>query len=272
MKIYNFHYSGEYSTHPDEDVSLHKNGWFAVFDGVTLEHQDPYPDPSPAAQAAQDACGAVVNTRFDFKNPTSSISQASHRVNSIIRELNNSLGITEETVNFLSVQYAATVGAFAYVSEGWLYGAQINDSELAVLNSDGSFKFRLNTVVGPVNELLAVYRREGKFSADSADEYKFVRKHIVNNTSLEFKGQQIRFGVLTGQMEAEYFLNSGAVELSADDTVLLYSDGMIPYIEDEVFRSYLAANPGMTDFDKRQYAFEAPERERTIIIIKGPYD
>jgi hypothetical protein len=272
MIIHKFHISGEYPGyphHPDEDYAVYQDNKFAVFDGVTLLHQEPYPIPSPAADAARLACEVVMSSRFRAESPEQTLRLAAKKANNAIRRLNEAAGVNPDTIDYLKKQYAAAVGAFGFIENGQLYGTQINDAEIAVLDSSGNIKFRLETDTGPIGELLESGRAKGDFKANSADEHAFARREIINNPQLDFQGRRIWAGVLTGEKIALDFLNIGSTALSSGDTVLFYTDGLIPYIETPEFRAYLAGND-LSDFEARQQTVEAERRERTLIVVKEP--
>ena len=107
-KVLQFHYPDvgqKEHHHPDEDFIWVKDNAFAVFDGVTLAHQDPYPNPSPAAKTAEIGAKTVIETvdspEVEEKDGLIILQTAFDRANSAIRKLNLDQGVTPETVDHL---------------------------------------------------------------------------------------------------------------------------------------------------------------------------
>lgn len=268
MKVRTFHFSGDPAHHPDEDALVWRDNRFAVFDGVTLLHQRPYPDPSPAAAAAQAGCQAILSTPLDAHNPEKTLRLMAAEANRHIKQLNQFLNITEQTVDYLTVQYAAAVGAYGYIQDNTLHCAQLTDSEVMVLNKQGDITFRLETNVGPVNAYLRHLQDTHHFAAGSPAEHQYARKNIINNAHLVFQGASIRVGVFTGQDGAEQFINTGQYRLTPGETVLFYSDGMLPFVDNPAFRKYLATATDFKDFDSFHRSLGGGLTERSLILVR----
>jgi len=268
MRVETFHFAGEPSTHPDEDALAWHDNRFAVFDGVTLLHQKPYPDPSPAAQAAQAGCRAILDEPVDAHDPEATLRHMATAANRAIKRLNQSLDITEKTVDYLAVQYAAAVGAFGFIEGNTLHCAQLTDCEVMVVDAGGAIKFRLESPMGPIAKYLQHIRRREHFAAGSPEEHRFVRQHVINNPALEFEGRPIRVGVFTGQEVAEQFLNVGQCTLAPHDTILFFSDGMTPFLDEAPLRTYLAKVTDFKYFEHYHRGFSDQLAERSLIVVR----
>ncbi|MCG2685900.1 hypothetical protein L6258_00850, partial [Candidatus Parcubacteria bacterium] len=164
--------------HPSEDYSLCKRGVFAVFDGVTLLHQRPYPRPSPAAEAAKLGATTVVRTILDGKSACGGqtlIRRSFVKANEEIRKLNEKLGIASRTVDYISKQYAATVGCFGFVGDDKFYFGQINDCGIASFDPQGKRESDVVLNQTPLLKHLAKMEGEGRFEAGSKEEHIYVR-------------------------------------------------------------------------------------------------
>ncbi|HTE57488.1 MAG TPA: hypothetical protein VK694_02000 [Verrucomicrobiae bacterium] len=268
MTVHTFHFSGEPAHHPDEDARAWRDNRFAVFDGITLLHQQPYPDPSPAAAAAQAGCQAVLDTPLDAQGPEKTLRHMAAEANRHIKQLNQFLNITEQTVDYLAVQYAAAVGAYGFIQDDTLHCAQLNDCEVMVLNKQGDITFRLETDTGPVNAYLRHLQDTHHFAASSPEEHQYARKNVINNTQLEFQGVPIRMGVFTGQEVAEQFITIGQHQLAPGDTVLFYSDGMLPFVDNPAFRKYLATAADFKDLDSFHRSLGGRLAERSLVLVR----
>jgi hypothetical protein len=178
--------------HPVEDAYATGEEVAAVFDGVTLLHYDPYPHPSPAGEAARRGAEAVVaayEARRPAKLTRTFAASLLGRANTVIRAYNEELGTTPETVDFLRRQYAAAVAAVAIVREGRLVAAQINDSEVRVLDAAGRTIFRLTGEKRAFYEYLLHLRGNGTLKPGSPDEHRYVRERLVNHRQLRARAR-----------------------------------------------------------------------------------
>jgi len=277
MRVEHFHYPGERvkhpwhvldPNHPTEDRAVWADDRAAVFDGLTVHTLGPYPNPSPAAMAAEIACGIVLAEEFDADRAEISLKSITEAIIAAIGEFNATRGVTPATVNHRDLQYASVVGAFAFVEDGQLYGVQVNDTELAVIGPDGEYRMLLRTDIGPREEMIAYHQDQGDFQGGSAEQHVFVRTHISNNPDATFRGREIKAGLFNGQPIPEQFVNVGSIALSPVDTILIYSDGMIPFLEDSEVRKFLGGSDDLAGFGSLQQSLDIPRDERTLLVIR----
>jgi hypothetical protein len=221
---------------PDENVSIVKGDVFAVCDGVTVMHQDPYPNPSPAAEVAELA-GKSIST-FLMENSgvegVGLLQEAFSLANDDVKEFNIEKGVSISTVDHLDKQYAGLTCSFGYVRDGTLYFAQINDCGVMVFDQMGNREvdFILNQT--PFMQFMEDKEKEG-LDPDSSEHHVFVRSEVVNQRDLEFGGKLVHFGVLNGEKSAEHFLHYGSSRILPGQIVLFYTNGFIPFVYDEQF-------------------------------------
>lgn len=227
--------------HPVEDAVAVSGNAVAVFDGVTLLHQKPYPDPSPAAEAARAGAEAAVcfaaahSTDADFMlNSFKAASEAICRVN-------EQHGITEKSVDYLKVQYAAAVGALAVFAEGILYYGHVNDCGVMLCTPEGEVIDNLTIDRTNFDKFHEDLRRKNGFEPGNPAEHVYIRRHVVNNFALTFKDKPIEFPVLTGQPEALKGVYVRQRKITEPTMVLVYSDGFIPQLNAMDFRQKILA-------------------------------
>ncbi|MFA5052052.1 MAG: hypothetical protein WC544_03265 [Patescibacteria group bacterium] len=255
---------------PPEDFAYTYGGTFAVCDGVTLLHYHPYPNPSPAARVARIAAKTLVRSmRSRFKG-VHTVRQAFIKANAAVGEYNRRIGLTPRTVNFLTKQYAATVCAYGRVKGGILYWGQLNDCGMMVIDMKGNIVINKMLDRGPVDAYVKFIRRVRGFTELSPEEHRYFRKEVVNNTRLFFRGERIRWGVMTGETRAALFLQAGRIRLQPGWNVVVYSDGMIPLLGLPAFRKLIsrhASQKELVSFMKRKERAGRPYRsERTMIV------
>jgi len=277
-KVLQFHYPDvgqKVHQHPDEDFVWVKDSAFAVFDGVTLAHQDPYPNPSPAAKAAEIAAKSAVETMIQSqKDGLTILLDAFIKANYEIKKLNKNLGLTAQTVNHLTKQYAATVGAFGFLRKDILFFGQINDCGVMVFDGVQQ-KFPLVDLLldpQPAVGILTQWEQNGRFKPGSKEQHQAFRKEVVNNQDCEFNGIKIRFGVMTGENEAVQFFRYGAIKVLPGEIVLFYSDGFMEYIHNQEFIQLLRTTDSHEEIEAIIKAkFDQGlkfQKEKSLVVIK----
>ncbi len=281
MTMFQLHYSNTSpevaaTGMPDEDTILAQDSFMAVFDGVTLEHTSPYPSPSPAKQAADIAASSAYTLYKDSREACIGtekdlIKQLFIQADEAIYDLNKRLGVTSKTVNYLDKQYASAVGAVAFIKDSILYYGQMTDCGVLVLDdmlrpiTDAIFDTDMyDDYVADIEQRLHLTR-------GSEQEYVYIRKNLVNNPDVKVNNRNINFGVLTGETVATQFLKIGQQKLHDGYTIILYSDGFIPYLHHQDFIHLLASG---ADTEIETYIRNAELRssvmtfERSLVCLR----
>jgi len=261
------HFSGDHGR-PDEDAIAVENDCVAVFDGVTLLHQDPYPVPSPAAKAAEQGASAAIEYALSHIRESDFLIGCFTEANRAIRGINSDLGITAETVDFLSVQYAAAVGAIACFGDPVLHYAQINDCGVMLCRPNGSLISGLITQKAGVADCLKAAREAGCFSAGSPEEHIFVRRELINNPEIPFSEY-----VLTGEEVAISGVRTREIVVQEPLKVLVYSDGFVPllgsiYFRNKILRAADAAEASEYVSRARNARLHTGEASITVLSIE----
>jgi hypothetical protein len=257
---------------PPEDFAYKAGDAFTVCDGVTLLHYDPYPIPSPAAAVARLTAKTIVGelNRKNFKRK-SSLHRAFRRANAAIMRYNRRIGLTSSTVDFLRRQFAATVCAFGRIVGNQLYWGQITDCGVMVLDRSGQVVMNKILDRRPIDRYVSFLRRRYGFRADSREEYQYFRREVVNNPNIHFQGQQIRWGVMTGEPRAVKFLQTGRITLQPGWNVIFYTDGMIPLLKLRACRKLIARRASKRELvsfmKKKESTGRRFQSERTMVVV-----
>lgn len=256
---------------PPEDYALVQDNAFAVCDGVTLDHQHPYQNPSPAAHAAKLAAETLVQA-LKKSQGKDLLQRAFIKANRAIHCYNISMGVTYRTVDFLQKQYAATVASFGIINGHTLRWGQINDCGVMVLDHNGRIVMNQILDQKPYSDFIADHRRKKISIEGTAAEHRFVRKYVVNSQTLHYGNKLINWGVMTGQPVARYFLRTGRFVIKARQIVLFYSDGLMPFLELVSFRKKMVSMKGVHQIRKfiLSLSKQGPKfrKEKTMVIIR----
>jgi len=255
-----------------EDYAEARGCAVAVCDGVALIHQHPYPNPSPAAKVAKLAAQTIINTLKKSDGTVRALQAAFIKANRAIKKYNRQIGNTPQTVDFLNKQYAATVAAFGMIVGNTLFWGQINDCGVMVINSHGHIIMNQILNQKPYRAFIADRRRRKLLIKDTPEEHRFVRKNVVNNRKIRYRGKLINWGVMTGESKAKYFLRAGRFRLKSQQTVLFYTDGMIPFLRLASFRREVVSGIGSKQIEQliKNLSNRGPQfrHEKTLAVIR----
>ena len=218
---------------PNEDW-LHASpdkGVFAVADGVTLPRINGVYSEISSAHAATRFCATTTAVLAQRKD---SLFTAFLLANLEIAALNCSHGITAKTVDYSHHDYLACVGIAGRLSKEnprrFEYG-YIGDCGIFVYDEDYFPKFLSENPVDVLERF-----REGWGFQEKNEERIFWRGMLRNRPESPFMTQ----GVLTGELVALAYFKTGYVDLAHGDTLVLFSDGIYPFIFDRGFRELIS--------------------------------
>ncbi len=171
---------------------------------------------------------------------------------------------------------AETVGIGAVVSEGVLYYGGLEDCYVNILRGPNLenvavFEYQIMkaskyldvlTEQGKVEEYIPEDIR-GKLRKESLWEPCWCT-HLRNNLEArDEKGNLVGWGCFTGEAVVGDFIQTHAVELEKGDRILLFSDGMIPVLENDVFVEWFIKNRHPS------FHFELAMRKRIMQLLAG---
>jgi len=225
---------GNTKAKPNEDylLALPDHPICAVADGVSRSRiNGNYPELSSAC-AAEQFCNTITAA---LVQPDHSFFSSFLVANVAIAELNYSYGITRETVDYLHNDYLTCVGIAGRFSNNYPrrfeYG-YIGDCGMLVYDANCVPKFLLENRV----DILEQFREEWGFE-DEKEKYISWRYMLRNNPNAPY----MTYGALTGEISALHYLKTGYVDLVPGDTLILFSDGIYPFIFHRGFRGKVIA-------------------------------
>lgn len=295
---------------PNEDAFLvsEKAQVFAVADGVTQAHfaDGSYAYPNGAKESANIFCRTVVGCleetlsyviarsgatpacRQAGGNPgvgaptldrhahpagslamTNTMSEAFDRANEKIMELNIREGI-DKKMNYVEYDWFDTVGVAGVILNNKLYYGFVGDCGLAVYSAqDGpaiGWKkvFQTEDMVAPA---VARFREQYKNYKDFSVNERMLIMHRDFRNNPNMQG----YGSFSGEEGVKKYYAFGSRELGKGDMIVLYSDGIVPYLEDENFIEILKKGDKqvLDDFVLKKVAEDPQEfgDDRTFISV-----
>lgn len=260
---------------PPEDTYRVKGNIFCVADGIT---RDPlgitdfsghsmeeilrsYPNPSPAALAANKVCESFVEYLSNTPISDDAAKQAMIVANKKVVEINQG-----KTIDYLIHDYAGCVAAGGVIKDKELYWASITDCQISVF--DGNNKEKFTTPNG--FKAWADYEKGHQGDWNKAEYRKLVRSQYRNNPDMVENGICISYGALTGEETAEAFIVIGKLTLADSDTVVCNTDGFTPMVSQPDFLKALKQSRAAFDRLDRELANQDPNKygkERTMIVL-----
>ncbi len=260
--------------HPKEDwfAVSKKFPIYAVADGVTLEKNKlgHYPRSSGAQKVAQIFCDVAVKEAEKLypKFKTSHLNRIFRTANRAVGRYNRKRHRNKKTINYWDLDLFAATASFALIKNNTLYWASICDAGIAHFDQRGRRTLLACQCWPNLQKNLP-----GNWNSFREKERKIrIRKDFRN--ALGPKGELKGYGVVTGEREAESYLNEGDLLIGAGDLIFLFSDGFEEYLKLEKFLHLFQKWPrDLTNKLKTLTARKAKQdaesygQERTLIAI-----
>lgn len=233
-----------------------------VFDLSILSFEEmvkKYPRPSGAELAAKEICDTFSKTNGTLKNRLI-------EANKSVKRLNDKYILN---CDYLQNDYYGAVASCVHIENDVLNYAYICDSGVIVYDNLGNIKFQTNNDKELISD---PYIKEIGIPWNLPEARVKVRESFRNNLNNIQDGKCVSFGALTGEESASEFIKSGKVNLSDGDIVVVYSDGLINFLNDKEFISYIL-NFNKEEFEKyinlkSSSDYNKYGMEKTIIIFK----
>ena len=273
--IATFFYHNEKYALPREDAMAFDadRKVFVAADGVTrdwggvMEGLRPYPDPSPATDAADAVASTALQTLRACPGEEGCVRQALEAANEAVANVNTDLGFWEKC-DWLECDLAGAVAAASMVDGdrlviGWIGDcgvAVVRDGELAYLTRD-----QLEHVLAHLAANPATYDDPRR---------AFIRGTLRNRPENTDNGQPITYGVLTGEDGAVPYIETATFALQPGDVVATHTDGFRPYFASVEFLATLSGDPARWEEDvpavMRRLIAADPEhgKERSLILYR----
>lgn len=210
------------------------------------------------------------------------------RVNADIKEENIKSGKVYGDNN--NYDMGEVVGAGLTIKGDTLFYGLLEDCYINVLRGEQlKDQVKLNYQITKAGKEINRISSEGKLTDFMTDEVKKILEeydywepmwctYLRNNiTATNNNGEKVGWGTFNGEIEAEHFFQVGKVTLEPGDHILIFTDGMIPILEDENTLKWLLENANPTFVG--QYKFRqqieklldgksALHKEKTLIYLK----
>lgn len=260
-----------------EDYFAIKENIFCVADGVTRdsiygesipypknkeeveEWIKVYPNPSGAYQAAQICAESFVKYASELKKEE--INEKS--ILDIIKKANLEIAQINEgrEIDYLANDLFCCVAVGGYIVDNNMYCFSIGDCHITVLDD------KFNTIFTSINNhkqfedyLENVYSKKQQYDWNKADDRVMVRRDYRNKPKMKYNGQDVSFGVLSGEKEAEYYIDTYKVNLEKAKYICAYSDGCEPFFKEK---------EKIQEIIKEPTKLQNEGKERTLIIYEN---
>lgn len=235
---------------PNEDIFLcdGNNGIFLLLDGVSRDRESGrYPNPSPAVDVVHilkdEIYNYLISHRWDSQNILDLIVKA-------VKIANNKVKIYNDRKKLLFA--AGAVGIIAIIDKGQLFYAYIGDCF-------GRIVYDNNIVVFTHCQTELINKHKKEFSAFE------IREIICNNPVHPYS-----YGVLNGDEQAIYFLQTGKIDLFDVKCIILTSDGIEPFLS-SCSAKFLHSKNAISLLEKDQEIQTENQDDKTIIKIDMEY-
>ena len=270
---------------PPEDSMLVEGKIFCVADGITRDPISPkdfanlsieerlknYPNPSGARLAADTFCESFVKYLKNEKIiSVKTIRKAFIFGNKEIDRLNKKY---VKKVDYLVNDFFGCVASGGVIYKNKLFWGAICDCGIIIYNKDGKIKFQTPNWMKPFEE----YERKflGRENFGHPEYRRMIRSEYRNNPKKIINNKCVSYGALTGEKEAEKFMNFGEIKLNKGDLIVFYSDGFASTVSHrKFFKTIYQENESLTDQLFIPYtlllAKQNPSKfgkERTLIAI-----
>jgi hypothetical protein len=265
MKIFSLQDEGYFNKRPAEDsISFDaQRGVFAVADGVGLwegiEYVGNYPRISGSAKLSRAFSRTFV--QYIARHPRASVLDGFRAGNVAAGKVN--AGRSKYDVFRKHNGLFAATAAMAIVRDTVLHWGNICDAGVAVIDSKGNLKLRKENCGNSFSWPKDIKSYE-------ASTWTLFFRTLARN-GVDRNGKLQGYGVVTGEPEAEFFLETGVYKLRRGDTVLVYSDGFSPYISFAPFRKMLAGAESERVFREGAEKIATVKTARFEKMLRGKY-
>ncbi len=257
-----------------EDYFEAKKNIFCIADGVTRdsitgecvpypENKEEvekwikgYPNPSGAFEAAK----ICVKNFNDMIEKTNNITKEG--IFEIVKKVNNKIWKINQgrKIDYLADDLFGCVAVGGYLDSNYMYAFSIGDCHIKAF--DKNFDLQFETINNHTNfekYLSEIYIKNNEYDWNNPKDRIMVRRDFRNKPNVKYNGQEVSFGVLTGEVEAEHYIDTYKVDLSNIQYICAYSDGAEPFFDNKETTKEIIFNPNL---------FEKNGKERTLVIYE----
>lgn len=274
-KMYDNNIFGKYNLKPvAEDYFVVKDNIFCVADGVTRDSVNGevipypknkeeveywvrvYPNPSGAYEAARICADSFVKYVSECKDEINenTIMEIAKKTNQDIWEINK-----DREIDYVKDDLFCCVAVGGKIIDNTLYCFSIGDCHITLLDENFGTKFTTINNHKQFENYLDMYCKENEFDWSNPKYRIMVRRDYRNKPEVKYNDKEVSFGVLSGEKEAEHYIDTYKVDLTDVKYICAYSDGCEPFFEDKEKLKEIIQNP-----EKLQNE----GKERTLIIYE----
>jgi hypothetical protein len=256
-------------------------GIFAVADSpiryLVIDTKE-YPFDDHGYDAASTFCASFVKySKKEINKPNFSeetLKKILKKCNEDIKKLNIKLG--KKYNNPTNYDLAETVGMGALIKNDTLYYGGLEDCYVNILRGEkledvSKWQYQILKAskyldyVSEKGELGKYIPKELKGKLKKEHEWEPCWCNYLRNNpeALDDKGNLVGWGCFTGEKETEEFIQTYSVSLKKGDHILLFSDGMIPVLENDEFVKWYIQNVNSS------FYFQHEMRVKIMELLKG---
>lgn len=234
--------------------------FLVVGDGVTRTPalDGTYPLPSPAAQAASRFVRCACAYQHLIELTDTGVGELYRLGNQRIWRLNEHLGLNQ-ACDWYTHDLAGTVGSAVWCLPDYFRWSYMADCGVKLLDRDGHIVFRTP------ND----YEQARQYFPATADEpLKVVLRREYRNHPK--RGMHQTYGVLTGEPAALEYVKTGVEPYQPGQTLLVHTDGLLPYLANEDFCRLLVGGDQsqILWFIRHHPLWEDKEDDVTAVILR----
>ncbi len=215
-----------------------------------------YPNPSGAYEAAKICAESFVEKlcEYDKKIDENVILDAIRIANNKIAKINEN-----RKIDYLANDLFCCVAVGGCIIENTLYCFSIGDCHITAFDENFNIKFNTINNHKQFEDYLEIYSKENEYDWNNPKDRVMVRRDFRNKPGKLYNNKEISFGVLSGEKEAEHYIDVYKVELSQIKYICAYSDGCEPFFETKEIAKKIIIEP-------EQLKNEG--KERTLVIYE----
>lgn len=250
----------EYNLKPVvEDYFLVKDNIFCVADGVTRDSVNGevipypknkeeveywvrvYPNPSGAYEAAKICADSFVKYVSECADEINedNMKEIVKKTNQEIWKINK-----DRKIDYVKDDLFCCVAVGGKIVDNTLYCFSIGDCHITLLDENFGVKFTtINNHRNFEDYLNNIYCKLNEFDWSDPKYRIMVRRDYRNKPEVKYKEQEVSFGVLSGEKEAEHYIDTYKVDLTDVKYICAYSDGCEPFFENKGKLKEIIQNP-----------------------------
>ena len=216
-----------------------------------------YPNPSGAYEAAKICADQFLKYISEYKEDIGEkvIRDIVNKINSDIALINK-----DREIDYLANDLFCCVAVGGYIEGNNLYCFSIGDSHIMAFDKDLNLKFSTINTHKQFEDYLEIYQKTNPYDWKKAEDRIMVRRDFRNKPERKYNDKDVSFGVLSGEKEVDYYINTYKVDLSDVKYICAYSDGCEPFFKQKAEIRKIMENP---------YLIKEHGKERTLIIYES---